>query len=159
MCLAFPLALHSEEAQVKDEADKVQELNKKLIELQAKYDILDIQSKIASKQNEIKKNTSSSAAYEQSSNLGSAFYKSILGNKGSLVANIVFTTGEDFDVKEGDCLPNGMCVKKIQNGAVYVSQGKKVFQLPKTTQSFTQQTSVGTPMPGMSGNNFIPPSM
>jgi type IV pilus biogenesis protein PilP len=107
--------------------EQLQQINESIALLTAKRQELELRAQIVAKQGEIDQLTNSGM-----SNMDRAHQpvvQSIEGADGKMVATLVFGSGQQQTVKQGDRIPGGWTVAKVAVDAVHISRGKEKARL------------------------------
>lgn len=116
-------------AQAESTSDSLTRLEAETMVLKARERLLEVQSSILVKQNEIAARQSMMATLTQAEVIGDPVVRAIEGVGGRLHATLQMSDGSIVDVQQGDTLPGGMKVLSIASREVMVLSGGKKIRL------------------------------
>jgi len=123
------VAWTAQPARAESTADSLTRLEAETMVLKARERLLDVQSSILGKQNEIAARQSLMATLNQAEVIGDPVVRAIEGVGGRLYATLQLNDGSLVDVQQGDTLPGGMKILSIAPREVMAQSGGKRIRL------------------------------
>ncbi|MBV2234685.1 MAG: type IV pilus biogenesis protein PilP [Sterolibacterium sp.] len=107
--------------------EQLQQINESIALLNAKRQELELRAQIVAKQGEIDQLTNSGMS--NMDKLRQPVVQSIEGADGKMVATLMFGSGQQQTVKQGDRIPGGWTIAKIGVDSVHITRGKEKARL------------------------------